>query len=259
MELKFYKYEGAGNDFVIIDNRSGVFDAENADLISRLCDRKFGVGGDGLMLLEDHDEQDFLMRYFNADGNEASMCGNGGRCIVAFAKRLGAIGNKTRFAAVDGEHEAVIEGGGIVNLKMANVSEIEMIDDDFLLDTGSPHYVKFVDNIDAIDIYSEGKKIRYSERFSPQGANVNFVSIDSEHLTVYTYERGVEDETLACGTGITAAVLSAAVKTGRDKGVFAVTAKGGELSVAFERTLDGFENIWLKGPATFVFEGVVKI
>ncbi|GET33400.1 diaminopimelate epimerase [Prolixibacter bellariivorans] len=259
MKTKFYKYQGAGNDFVILDNRDEHFDGDNVELVASICDRRFGVGADGMMLLQSHPEHDFVMRYFNADGREASMCGNGGRCIVAFARKLGLIHNKTRFLAVDGIHEAVIDDNDLVNLKMQNVPEVENGEDYFFLDTGSPHYVRFADDVDAIDVVKEGRKIRNSQRFAAEGTNVNFVQLRDNGIKVYTYERGVEDETLACGTGITASALCAAIKTGKNEGYFPVEAKGGQLEVAFKRTENQFTEIWLKGPATFVFDGTIAI
>lgn len=255
MSIYFYKYHGAGNDFVIIDNRTMTFDADNFSLVARMCDRRFGIGADGLMLLQDHPRLDFEMRYFNSDGKEASMCGNGGRCIVAFAGKLGIFVKKTNFMAVDGEHRAVLENDGEVNLKMGDVNSIEINGDDYFLNTGSPHFVRFVKSLKNLDVISEGKAVRYSARFRETGTNVNFALLDEGNLTVYTYERGVEDETLACGTGITASALCAALRSGLQTGKFPVKAKGGMLTVAFEKTGQGFGNIWLKGPVAYVFEG----
>jgi diaminopimelate epimerase len=255
MELTFYKYHGAGNDFIIVDNRDLKFPADNISYVEWLCDRRFGIGADGLMLLQDYEGYDFEMRYYNSDGREASMCGNGGRCIVAFANHLGIIQEKTSFIAVDGPHEAILEPDGDVNLKMSDVNEVVNEVNEYFLDTGSPHFVKFMDTLDDVDIFTEGRKIRYSDRFKEKGTNVNFVQQEGNQLTVYTYERGVEAETLACGTGITASALSAALRNGLNKGIYPVKAKGGNLSVSFEKTETGFTNIWLKGPAAFVFKG----
>lgn len=257
MDLIFYKYHGAGNDFIIADNREGLFPADNISYVEWLCDRRFGIGADGLMLLEECEGFDFRMRYFNSDGREASMCGNGGRCIVAFARYLGLIATRAAFMAVDGPHEAVIYDDGDVNLLMSDVSGISVDGNEFFLDTGSPHFVRFVDSLEGLDVFSEGRKVRYSERFREKGTNVNFVKQEGMHLTVYTYERGVEAETLACGTGITASALSAALRTGIDDGTFTVKAKGGNLSVSFEKSEPGFTKVWLKGPAAYVFQGVI--
>jgi diaminopimelate epimerase len=259
MSIHFLKYQGAGNDFVIIDNRNMTFEADNISLVAAICDRRFGVGADGLMLLQNHPGYDFEMRYFNSDGREASMCGNGGRCIVAFAHSLGIISSAARFMAVDGEHEAVLEADGDVNLRMSDVTDIEVSGDEYYLNTGSPHFVRFVDTLEGLDVRVEGRAVRYNDRFRAVGTNVNFVRMENNSLTVYTYERGVEDETLACGTGITASSLSAALKSGMQKGTFPVKAKGGNLSVSFERKENGFTNIWLKGPATCVFKGEINL
>jgi diaminopimelate epimerase len=258
MRLTFYKYHGAGNDFVLVDNRDLQFPADNISYIERLCDRRFGIGADGLMLLQPCEGYDFEMRYFNSDGREASMCGNGARCIVAFASKLGIIGGKAYFLAVDGPHEATLEPDGDVNLKMSDVSNVEVSGNEFYLNTGSPHFVRFLDTLDGLDVFSEGRAVRYNDRFREKGTNVNFVQQSGMHLTVYTYERGVEAETLACGTGITASALSAALRSGMEKGLYTVRAKGGNLSVSFEKTESGFTGIWLKGPAAFVFEGILN-
>lgn len=258
MKFTFYKYHGACNDFILVDNRDMQFPADNISYVEHLCDRRFGIGADGLMLLQNAPGYDFEMRYFNSDGGEASMCGNGGRCIVAFAKKLNLVQHKTHFIAVDGPHEAVLEPDGDVNLKMSDVKQIDAAGNEFYLDTGSPHFVRFVENLDVVDVYNEGRKVRYSERFKEKGTNVNFVKEHGNNLTVYTYERGVEAETLACGTGITAAALSAAYKSSADSGTYNIKAKGGKLSVSFKKTSNGFTDIWLKGPAEFVFGGKVR-
>ena len=258
MSLHFFKYHGAGNDFVIVDNRDLTFEADNFSYIAWLCDRRFGIGADGLMLLQRCPGFDFEMRYFNSDGREASMCGNGGRCIAAFARQLGIAGNKTTFMAVDGIHEALFEDDGDISLKMSDVQQVEARGDEFFLNTGSPHFVRFVESLDGLDVVKEGRAVRYSDRFRETGTNVNFVKLESGHLTVFTYERGVEDETLACGTGITASALSAALKCGVDSGRFSDTAKGGNLAVSFEKKGDSFTRIWLRGPAAFVFEGTTR-
>lgn len=258
MTYTFYKYHGAGNDFVLFDNRDLRFPADNIAYVSWLCDRRFGIGADGLMLLQNTDGFDFEMRYFNSDGREASMCGNGGRCIVSFAEKLGLVTGRTGFMAVDGYHEAILLAEGLVNLKMSDVPEMEEQAREFFLNTGSPHFVRFVDAIDAVDVLAEGRAVRYNDRFRQQGTNVNFVQQKGSHLTVYTYERGVEAETLACGTGITASALCAARRDKLKSGIYSVSAKGGDLSVSFETDGQGFKNIWLKGPAEFVFQGSVR-
>jgi diaminopimelate epimerase len=253
--MKFYKYQGAGNDFVMIDNRKKKFDEKDHLLIESLCDRRFGIGGDGLILIQNHADYDFEMIYFNADGYQSSMCGNGGRCVVAFAKNLGIIDTKTRFLAIDGEHEAIIESEDWVELKMSNVETVEVNDQHFVLDTGSPHYVTFVEDLDAVDVFKEGRAIRYNERFKEKGINVNFVAKTAEGITVATYERGVEAETLACGTGVTACAIAHWIQNKTLTNI-PIKVKGGNLSVNFEATENNqFTNIWLCGGATFVFEG----
>lgn len=253
MLISFYKYQGTGNDFILIDNRDSSFPKENTELVKKICDRRFGIGGDGLILLENHQELDFQMIYYNSDGNESTMCGNGGRCIVAFAHFLTIFNDKTKFNAIDGVHEAEISGNQ-VRLKMKNVFEIKQVNSDYELDTGSPHYVKLVENLDILDVYQEGKKIRNSNRYQDHGINVNFVEkISDNEIFVRTYERGVEDETYSCGTGVTASSLSLM----KDNSIQKITVKtlGGMLSVEAEKTENSFENIWLEGPAIQVFNG----
>lgn len=259
MQIQFYKYQGTGNDFVLIDNRKNLVDL-TTEQISFLCDRRFGIGADGLMLLELEPGCDFKMVYYNNDGNQSTMCGNGGRCIAAFAKHLGIIGNTAKFLAIDGMHEAVIESDQ-VSLKMQDVKQIEIGDDYFYLNTGSPHYVKIVESLDSFDVVTEGKKIRHNSRFSEEGTNVNFIEKVDEHLFVRTYERGVEDETYSCGTGVTAAALVASIKgLSNSKNNCLIKTKGGNLEVAFEKVLEqNFYNIWLKGPATMVFNGSIAV
>lgn len=267
MLLHFSKYQGTGNDFILIDNRDGKISL-SAEQVRLLCDRHFGIGADGLMLLEyafhDHagepaakrNDVDFRMIYYNSDGNESSMCGNGGRCITAFAQRLGLVKNEARFIAVDGLHEARISGD-IVSLKMNDVRHVETGDHYFYLNTGSPHYVTFASDVQHLDVNAEGRKIRYSERFAEEGTNVNFIEKQDDALYVRTYERGVENETLSCGTGVTASALVAAMKglsTGKNN--CQVKTPGGSLNVKFDKVLENnFYNIWLEGPAVFVFEG----
>lgn len=259
MIVSFYKYQGAGNDFIIIDNRTNFFDADNHNLIKNLCDRRFGVGADGLMLLQDRDGVDFEMIYFNSDGFEGTMCGNGGRCIVAFAYHLEIIGEHTRFLAVDGEHEAIVKSPEYVKLKMSDVANIEVGDGHYFMDTGSPHYVTFVNNLDEFNVLKEGREIRYNERFRVVGTNVNFVELKEGALFVRTYERGVEDETYACGTGITAAAISAALKLDIEQSDFNIQALGGKLKVSCINEAGKFKSVWLQGPAKMVFSGSVDV
>lgn len=257
MKLQFQKYQGAGNDFIMIDDREGKFSLDKP-AIEKLCDRRFGIGGDGLILIQNDPVYDFRMVYFNADGGEGSMCGNGGRCAVQFAHDLGIISESTRFIAVDGPHEASVLSD-VVKLGMSDVSSIEVNDGYYFLNTGSPHYVEFVSSVAEADVVGRGRSIRYSEKFNPGGTNVNFTEVVGEnHLKVRTYERGVEDETLACGTGVTACVLVAALQYGW-KGPVMVDVPGGRLAVEFSQggVPDSFTDILLIGPAKFVFEGVV--
>ena len=260
MLIPFTKYQGTGNDFILIDNRKNLLQL-NTEQIAFLCNRYFGIGADGLMLLELEPEVDFKMIYFNADGNQSSMCGNGGRCITAFAKQLGIINDKAKFMAIDGLHESTIDDQNTVALKMKDVKSIEHNKDYFFLDTGSPHYVEIVENIQNVDVYHKGQSIRNNQRFKEEGTNVNFIEKIEDHLFVRTYERGVENETLSCGTGVTAAALVAAtLGIATNKNNCLIQTKGGPLEVSFEKVLENtFYNIWLKGPATKVFEGTVDL
>ncbi|MBV9988518.1 MAG: diaminopimelate epimerase [Chitinophagaceae bacterium] len=258
MSLSFFKYQGTGNDFVIIDNRKGDVELTPAQ-VKRLCDRRFGIGADGLMMLQELPGYDFEMIYFNSDGREASMCGNGGRCLTQFAYDMGIRKDRFRFLAVDGEHEAVIAQNGWINLKMKDVKGIEERHGDAILDTGSPHYVKAVENVMDMDVYREGRHIRFSREYEAKGINVNFVENDERRIIVRTYERGVEDETYSCGTGVTAAAL---VFAHNDNGFnrIDVQTKGGYLAVEFDKVMDQcFENIWLCGPASFVYRGEIVV
>jgi len=257
MKHTFYKYQGTGNDFVIIDNRQEVFDKNNAKLINHLCDRRFGIGADGLILLENHKTEDFKMVYFNADGNESTMCGNGGRCISAFAKYLGVIENDATFEAIDGLHRAIIEDE-VVKLQMQNVETVEKNDGYVFLDTGSPHHVQFQQDLKNLDVKSEGSKIRYSSLYNEAGSNINFVeAIDDETFSVRTYERGVEDETLSCGTGVTAVAIAMHNIEETERNLVTLKTKGGDLKVSFEGNSNSYSNIWLIGSATLVYKGEI--
>ncbi|RPE00903.1 diaminopimelate epimerase [Aureibaculum marinum] len=257
-KISFYKYQGTGNDFIMIDNRNQTFPKNNTKLIAKLCDRKFGIGADGLILLELSNLQDFTMIYYNADGNEGSMCGNGGRCIVAFAKQLKIIDTHTTFDAVDGLHEAKIDKD-IVSLKMKNVTEVQKFNTHLFLNTGSPHHIAFVDNIDSFDVYTNGKNIRYGSPYFEEGTNVNFVEQkDDNTFKVRTYERGVENETLSCGTGVTAVAIAAHKANKTDKTNAFLKTLGGTLEVYFDYDNNIYKNVFLKGKATKVFKGEIQ-
>jgi diaminopimelate epimerase len=259
MQLHCYKYQGTGNDFVLLDNREKNISL-TTEHIKWLCNRRFGIGADGLILLELEPGIDFKMVYFNSDGNESSMCGNGGRCITAFAKYLGIINSEAKFLAIDGIHEAKIDTD-LVSLKMNDVRQVEVGENYFYLNTGSPHYVKFVNNLEEFNVFKEGKKIRNNDRFIFEGTNVNFIEKIDNELFVRTYERGVENETLSCGTGVTAAALVAALKgVSTDKNNCGIKTLGGHLNVKFDKVLENtFYNIWLQGPATFIFKTTIEV
>jgi len=254
----FHKYQGTGNDFVMIDQRDQQYlTIADTDKVAHLCDRRFGVGADGLILLQLKEGYDFEMIYFNADGNLGSMCGNGGRCIVAFAKYLDHIQDQCHFLAYDGPHDARMKGTDWVELKMQDVQQIQKGEGHYILDTGSPHFVTFVEDVDDINVAQQGAQIRYSNRFKEKGINVNFVERSEKGLIVATYERGVEDETLSCGTGVTAAALAHAQQYASEANQIGIQAKGGNLEVKYEMAEDGFRDIWLCGPAVRVFSGEV--
>lgn len=258
MDIDFSKYQGTGNDFILLDNRSDQFSVLTAQQIQRLCDRKFGIGADGLMFLNKSMQYDFKMIYFNADGHEGSMCGNGGRCIVDFAHKIMST-NKSEylFEAVDGLHYANIEDQ-VISLKMIDV--IKPIQESFFWDTGSPHHVEFVKDLETINVFEKGQAIRYSPRYSQYGTNVNFVEIlDDSSISVKTYERGVEAETLSCGTGVTAAALAFDQTIQENLSEVKIHTKGGALKVSFDQDEHKYFNIWLTGPATRVYQGKIKI
>ncbi len=276
MIIPFYKYHGTGNDFILIDNRSSFINPANTKLVAHLCDRHIGIGADGLILLNNISGYDFKMTYFNSDGNISTMCGNGGRCIVAFAHHLGMIkNNTTKFWAIDEEHKADILGengnGIVVKLSMHDIliNNIQQTtNNDYIIDTGSPHYVRFTDNPDSIDLIAEARNIRYNKQYKDKGINVDFVQFQAQNsvlrtqkseIYLRTYERGVEDETLSCGTGVVASSLAYALKTNTDIDHVNVRSRGGDLKVYFNKLHDKFEDIWLQGPATFVFKGEIEI
>src|SRR5688572_398393 len=253
MTIQFYKYQGTGNDFVMIDDREEECPIENQELVAHLCHRRFGIGADGLILLRNKTGYDFEMVYFNADGRLGSMCGNGGRCTVAFAKFLGVIQNETRFLAADGDHEATVKDG-LVSLKMNEVTSIECGSGFYYLNTGSPHYVTFGENVAQENVFEKGRSIRYNERFKQEGTNVNFAEMrPDKSLYIRTYERGVEDETYSCGTGVTAVALASSLK-GLESPV-KIETPGGKLEVSFKKAGEHFTDIYLTGPAQQVFKG----
>jgi len=258
--INFYKYQGAGNDFIMIDNRQNQFKGNKEQLAIELCKRRFGIGSDGLIFIENDDESDFLMDFLNPDGSR-SFCGNGSRCAVKFAHFLGCFSDShTSFKAIDGIHKAQLIGD-LVKIEMKDVSKVEQIENDFFIDTGSPHYIKYFNNIGQLDLITFGKSIRYSDQYKAEGTNVNAVEkIDAHHLKVRTYERGVENETLACGTGVTACALSFAKLNQLSNDTLTIDAVGGQLKVSFKQQKDGsFTDVWLTGPAEFVFKGVYDL
>jgi diaminopimelate epimerase len=253
MIIEFYKYQGTGNDFILIDDRENEFDKNDSGLISALCERRMGIRADGLILLREHATLDFEMIYFNSDGKQSSMCGNGGRCIISFAEMLEMIKDETTFMAIDGEHKGRIMEDGIY-LQMQDVKEIEGVGDGLVLDTGSPHYIEMVDELEYLNVNKEGRKIRNSAPFKKEGINVNFV-LDAAQLQVRTYERGVEAETLSCGTGVVATAIAMHYANCIEETLIDVKTKGGELSVSFEEFNGGYRNIWVSGEASMVYAG----
>lgn len=261
MDISFTKYHGTGNDFIMIDNRELKVNTDLPDFYEQLCHRRFGIGADGVIFLQNHPEYDFEMIYLNADGRPTSMCGNGGRCIVAFANQLGIEGadkGRLTFMAIDGLHHSTIDPKGLVSLQMKDVTDLQQIKNDWVLDTGSPHYIQFVENVDEVDVFGDGRAIRNSEKFRKEGINVNFVQEFANKIHVATYERGVEDETYSCGTGVVAASIAAVAHNKLEAGNHSldIQTKGGKLKVSFQKTEEGsFCNVWLSGPAQYVFEG----
>lgn len=256
MQITFHKYQGTGNDFVMIDDREETFPVDSKEAIAFLCDRKMGVGADGVILIQNHSELDFKMIYFNPDGSK-SLCGNGSRCAIAFAEALGIINDKTTFETTDGVHDAFIEGD-IYHFHLHDVSEWEKVGNDWFINTGSPHHIQVVDDLQSVDIIPQGQAIRYSEKYQPNGTNVNFVEKGEQGIKVRTYERGVENETLSCGTGVTACALSASFMNYESP--VNVETLGGQLTVSFVKKNDNqFEDIYLAGPAKKVYEGIVEV
>ncbi len=260
MHINFYKFQGTGNDFIILDNTENNYDQLSIKQVKALCERHFGIGADGLMMLENSDEADFEMTYFNADGKSGSLCGNGSRCIVKFAEMMGILKDVYTFKAADGLHSAEISPDGIIKLKMNDVHHVEGFADHYRINTGSPHYIKRVTGLRNMNVSSLGKAVRNSSPFEKEGINVNYVeTIGEDEIYVRTYERGVEDETLSCGTGVTASAL---ISAHNDSGFsrVQVLTRGGKLNVEFDKIDDNhFTNIWLSGPAEMVYKGQIDL
>lgn len=257
VSMTFYKYHGTGNDFILFDNRDGKIQFSK-EQVAHLCHRRFGIGADGLMLLESAKGYDFRMVYYNSDGKESTMCGNGGRCITAFAASLGIIDGTANFIATDGPHSATIGSDGIISLQMKDVADIDIQNGYTILNTGSPHYVLWVPDVQTAEVFINGRSIRNQMPFQPDGINVNFAQKYDDKIIVRTYERGVEDETLSCGTGVTAVAIAA---TGRETGSFVtnIETSGGKLKVSFTKdTPTSAGNVVLTGPAAFVFTGEIN-
>ncbi len=261
--IPFFKFHGAGNDFIMVDNRSGFYHLEDHE-VAYLCDRHAGIGADGLIFLETDPDVSFSMRYYNADGKEATLCGNGSRCVVALANMLGEIGNNCVFRASDGLHDASVYSHElnkwVIALEMKDVKEMKVYEDGCFLDTGSPHFVVPVDDLKSYPVVTEGRRLRHDARFS-QGTNVDFVETDGDSLKVRTYERGVEDETLSCGTGVTAAALAWTSQHVKSNGHFEmpVLTRGGSFKVAFDKKASGYTFISLVGPVVWSFSGTADI
>lgn len=255
--IHFNKYHGTGNDFIMMDNRSKSIQFEPIQIQS-LCDRRFGIGADGLILINKSEQTDFYVDYYNADGSQ-SFCGNGTRCAIAFAHRLGIIKDKTSFEAIDGKHRGVFYSTDCIELEMRSPKEFRRVGDDYFIDTGSPHYISFCDNLSKADIISFGKTIRFSEGFKEKGVNVNLVQQFKNELAVLTYERGVEDETYSCGTGAVAAAMVYAYVNKIKKGTSKIKVKGGELEVTWKSEKNPFDKVSLIGPAKDVFEGIIQL
>ncbi len=261
MKINFYKYQGTGNDFIIIDNRNNEFPKENTKMIQKFCDRKFGIGADGLILLENSSISEFKMVYYNANGKPGSMCGNGGRCIVKYASFLKIFKTKTTFEAMNKIYKATISNDLVsLNMNDVNIKDIEDHENHLFLNTGSPHHVSFEKDLSSIDIYNKGREIRYGKPYFDEGTNVNFVEqVNANTFKVRTYERGVENETLSCGTGVTAVAIASHQSNRSKINIINLNTLGGNLEVSFLVENNTYKNIILKGPATFVFKGEIEI
>jgi diaminopimelate epimerase len=256
MNVKFFKYQATGNDFILVDDREDSF-PDRLEVVEFMCDRKFGIGSDGLILIRNSDEFDFEMVFYNPDGSQ-SLCGNGSRCAVRFAEKLGLVSGKCRFLAYDGPHEAELLSGQHVRLGMSDVQNVSQMNDGMFVDTGSPHLIRYVQEIDQVDVYGRGREIRYNNTFREKGVNINFVQLEEDGIKVRTYERGVENETLSCGTGVTAAAIATAIK-GRPSPV-KVSTRGGTLEVSFEKVENEvYSHVFLTGPAQEVYSGTIEL
>jgi diaminopimelate epimerase len=259
MTIPFEKYQGAGNDFIIVDCFADGNWVENPVAIRKLCDRRFGIGADGLMVVLPSSEEEFSMLYYNSDGFRGTLCGNGGRCISAWAFRKGIASRSVRFSASGIIQQAEVHENGTVSLKMPDVLKVDSLADGTFMDTGSPHFVKFVDDPFSIDVNSEGKILRNESRFGEDGANINFVSVRNNIISITTFERGVEAETLACGTGSVAAAIACGMNLPENRVSFEILARGGKLHVSYSKNAGGATDIVLTGPAEFVFHGTIEI
>ncbi len=259
-EIHFQKWQATGNDFIIVDNRNKILKNLSSEWISMICDRNFGVGADGFMFIQNHQNLDFEMRYFNADGNEAEMCGNGARSIIGFARSLGIIADSTTFQAIDGIHNGWITRQDHYRIKMVDVDVINSVDRGLFLNTGVPHLVIVTADPDQIAIVKQGREIRYSKEFAPDGTNVNFIDNRSDIIRMRTYERGVENETLSCGTGAVASAIATEYMNNSGKSKYEVQASGGLLKISFNRSdTDQFRDIYLEGEAKMVFKGDIVV
>lgn len=255
--IKFSKYHGAGNDFIMINALSREIVLSD-EIVFKMCDRRTGIGADGLIIIERSDKYDFKMRYYNCDGKEATFCGNGGRCAAAFANKEGIVNKSTTYEAADGIHKADIDMTSVndfnISLTMRDILTYDINEERLIINTGSPHYVTRVNDLKNLDVNTEGAKIRYDKNISTDGVNVNFMSNDKVDIHIRTYERGVENETLACGTGVTASAIATSLWFGGNN--IDINTRIAKLNVSFERENNCFKNVVLSGPATHVFDGI---
>ena len=260
MLIPFTKYHGTGNDFILIDGirNPAIKDALTQEVVAKMCHRRYGIAADGLIILDQSADSDFYMTYYNSDGRLSSMCGNGSRCIVHFTHSLSYIQDNCTFYAVDGIHHAKVQGDTI-SVQLSDVNKVKQELSDYILDTGSPHYVRFVDKVSELDVVEEAHKIRYSDTYKSEGINVNFVEVADEGIIVRTYERGVEAETYSCGTGVVASSIAYATLIQSYDKPIDISTLGGELSVRFTHEDGQYSQVWLTGPAVRVFEGVYTL